>query len=270
MALDLMYITNQEEVATIVEEAGVDRIWIDLEKIGKEIRQPGDTVKSNHSIEDVRRIKNCLNVAKLIVRVNPINDSSKEEIDAVINNGADIIMLPYYKSIDEVKAFLNYVDGRIRTSLLLETKEAEMCLDETLELKGIDEIHIGLNDLHISYSKKFMFELVTDGTVERICNKIRKTKISYGFGGIARLGNGLLPADYLIPEHYRLGSNRVILARSFCNSSLYNENPQKFIQLFKSGVRDIRVYEKKIQNESKEFFEANRRKMTETISNIIG
>lgn len=35
MPLKLMYITNNPEVATIVEHAGVDRIFIDMEFIGK-------------------------------------------------------------------------------------------------------------------------------------------------------------------------------------------------------------------------------------------
>lgn len=33
--LKLMYITNQSDVAKIADENGVDRIFIDLEKIGK-------------------------------------------------------------------------------------------------------------------------------------------------------------------------------------------------------------------------------------------
>mgnify|MGYP002235666245 CR=1 FL=1 len=37
--------------------------------------------------------------------------------------------------------------------LLLETEEARLCLDDVLKLKGIDEIHIGLNDLHLSQHK---------------------------------------------------------------------------------------------------------------------
>ena len=39
MPLKLMYITNNPEVATIVEHAGVDRIFIDMEFIGKDARQ---------------------------------------------------------------------------------------------------------------------------------------------------------------------------------------------------------------------------------------
>ena len=37
MALRFMYITNNVEIAHIAEQAGTDRIWIDLERRGKEI-----------------------------------------------------------------------------------------------------------------------------------------------------------------------------------------------------------------------------------------
>ena len=51
MTLKLMYITNRPDVALIAEKYGVDRIWIDLETLGKEERQKGmNTVKSNHTV----------------------------------------------------------------------------------------------------------------------------------------------------------------------------------------------------------------------------
>ena len=56
MALTLMYITNNPEIARIAQDAGVDRIFIDLEYIGKEQRQPGDTVKSDHTLEDIENV----------------------------------------------------------------------------------------------------------------------------------------------------------------------------------------------------------------------
>lgn len=37
--LKLMYITNVPEIASIADRAGVDRIFIDLERYGKEERQ---------------------------------------------------------------------------------------------------------------------------------------------------------------------------------------------------------------------------------------
>ena len=66
--------------------------------------------------------------------------------------------------------------------LLLETKEAVECVDEVLEMGGFDEIHIGLNDLHLSYGMTFMFELLADGTVEMLCRKFREKGLPYGFG----------------------------------------------------------------------------------------
>ena len=56
---------------------------------------------------------------RLLVRINPIHEatkeycSSKEEIDITIANGADIIMLPFFKTLNEVAQFLTYVDGRV-------------------------------------------------------------------------------------------------------------------------------------------------------------
>lgn len=39
MALSLMYITNKPQIAEIAESAGVDRIFVDMEYIGKADRQ---------------------------------------------------------------------------------------------------------------------------------------------------------------------------------------------------------------------------------------
>ena len=71
--LTLMYITNDCSIAKIAEISGVDRIFIDLEINGKEERQGHlDTVISKHDINDVRKIKEVLCNAELLVRVNPI------------------------------------------------------------------------------------------------------------------------------------------------------------------------------------------------------
>ena len=224
MLLKLMYITNQPQIAQIAESSGVDRIFVDMEYIGKAERQGGlDSVQNHHTIDDVRNIKRAVQTAKVLVRVNPIHEatdkytSSKEEIDAAINAGADIIMLPFITSAKEVEDFLRYVDGRAKTMPLIETPQAVEVIDDILSLHGVDEIYIGLNDLSIGYHRKFMFELLADGTVEKLCLKCKLKGIPYGFGGIASLGKGMLPSEYIIREHYRLGSTCAILSRSFCN-----------------------------------------------------
>lgn len=272
MSLKLMYITNRPEVAQIAEAAGVDRIFVDMEYIGKTDRQGGmDTVQSHHTLEDIKKIADAIEKAELLVRVNPIHDdsdtylSSKEEIDSAIKNGAQILMLPYFKTIDEVKKFERYVNKRAKVMLLVETPEAVSIIDEILE-QDIDEIFIGLNDLSLSYKKKFMFELLTDGTVEDLCYKFKKRKIPYGFGGIAALGQGLLPAEMVITEHYRLGSTSAILSRSFCNTSKIS-NIGVISATFVNGVREIRNYEKSVSIYS-EFFENNTANVIKAVNKI--
>ena len=243
-----MYITNNPSVALIAEKYGVDRIWIDLETLGKEERQKGmNTVKSHHTINDIKIIKPLLTKAEMLVRVNPWNENSKEEIGEVIAAGADMIMLPMWKSAEDVSNFVETVNGRCKTTLLLETKEAVGCLDEVLENGGFDEIHIGLNDLHLSYGLTFMFELLSNGTVELLTKKISKKNIHYGFGGIAQLGKGDLPAEKVIKEHYRLGSTRAILSRSFCNTDLISDI-NEIDSVFKENMKLLRDYESTLFN----------------------
>ena len=58
MSLKLMYITNRPAVAEVAEQAGIDWIFIDMEFIGKDIRQGGlDTVKNHHTIDDIKEIR---------------------------------------------------------------------------------------------------------------------------------------------------------------------------------------------------------------------
>ena len=265
MALKVFYITNSLDVALIAEKAGVDRIWIDLETLGKEERQKGiNSVKSHHSVDDIRRIAPRLTKSEMLVRVNPWNVNSKKEIDDVIRAGAQIIMLPMWKTVDEVKQFLDAVSGRVKTTILLETKEAEECLDEVLKLDGIDEIHIGLNDLHLSYGLTFMFELLTNGTVERIATKIKIKGIPFGFGGISHLGDGLIPAEMIIKEHYRLGSTRAILSRGFCNQ---NKKLEEVESEFLKNMAELRHFEQQLDVDS---FEHNRQLLKERVKMIVG
>ena len=267
MALKLMYITNNSDVALIAEKYGVDRIWIDLETLGKEERQHNmNTVKSKHSIEDIKRIKPLLTKSDMLVRINPWNDNSEREINDVIAAGVDMIMLPMWKSATEVSNFLKVVDSRCKTTLLLETKEAAECLDEVLANGGMDEIHIGLNDLHLSYGMTFMFELLADGTVERLTKKIKAKGLPYGFGGIARLGEGDLPAERVIMEHYRLGSTRAILSLSFCNTDMTTDI-EEIENIFKKNMKDLRNFE--IQMDKETEFEKNQKEVKRIVQKIV-
>lgn len=269
MFLTLFYITNNPEIALIAEKYGVNRVWVDLETLGKEERQKGmNTVKSKHTVDDVRRIKPLLSTSEMLVRVNPWNENSVEEINAVVTAGADIIMLPMWKSAAEVTKFLSVVDGRCKTTLLLETKEAVECLDEVLQNGGMDEIHIGLNDLHLSYGMTFMFELLANGIVEELCKKINAYHIPYGFGGIAKLGDGLLPAEKIIMEHYRLGSTRAILSRTFCDNATV-ESLEEIERVFKLNMTKVREFENVVQQMRSDELAQNKEIVKSSVDEIV-
>lgn len=272
--IKLMYITNKTDIAKIVEEAGVERIFVDMEYIGKDIRQGGkDTVQNRHTAEDVRAIKSVVKNAELLVRCNPIHEatdsyvSSKEEIDAIIEAGADIIMLPYFKTAEEVRAFVDLVGGRAKTFPLVETPEAVSVIDEILEIEGIDEIFVGLNDLSLGYGMRFMFELLADGTVETLCNKFKAKGIPYGFGGIASLGKGLLHSEKVIAEHYRLGSTSAILSRSFCNVDKLS-SLKEVEEIFDKELKKIRDFEKSCELGNINF-EQNRQDVVGLVGQIV-
>lgn len=269
MSLSLMYITNNPEVALIAEKSGVDRIWIDLETLGKEERQKNmNTVKSHHTVSDVKTLSGILTSAELLVRVNPWNENSMDEIESVISAGADRIMLPMWRTAKEADAFLKAVASRVNTTLLLETKEAVLCLDEVLENPLIDEIHIGLNDLHLSYGMTFMFELLSDGTVESLCEKCKKRGVAFGFGGIARIGEGTLPAERIVMEHYRLGSTRAILSRSFCNADEIGDL-EEIREIFTKNMKTLREYESKLFEASDQSFDDNKKCVALCVDKIV-
>lgn len=269
MSLQFMYITNQPEVAQLAEQNGVDIIFVDLELNGKVERQGHlDTVISRHSMHDVSRVRAVLKHASLMVRINPIHVGSRFEIDEAIFRGADILMLPYYKTVDEVATFIKLIDGRVKTCLLCETKEAVDCMPDVLRVSGIDLIHVGLNDLHLSYGQSFLFEPLVNGIVETVVTQIRAVGIPYGFGGIARIGEGRIPAERIIAEHVRLGSACVILSRSFCKIGNATKVSAKQAQLFREGVWRIRAYEQQLEAMSSEWFEQNRLRLVEEVQAI--
>ena len=272
--LNLMYITNRPEIALIAEESGVDWIFVDMEFIGKDVRQSGlDTVKNHHTVDDVRNVKAAVSKAKVLVRVNPIHEamtdypSSEDEINGTIAAGADIVMLPFFKTIVEVERFIRIVDGRAKTCLLVETPEAALLLDDILNVDGIDMIHLGLNDLHLALGMKFMFELLSDGTVDRLAAKIKARGIPFGFGGVATLTGGAMPGSMVIKEHYRLGSSMVIVSRSFCNTDKITDL-EEVRRIFLTGIADIRRLEEEAEN-AVNYFSNNRKAVIDSVKDII-
>ena len=211
-----LFITDQPEIARYVEQHGVGRIFVDLEVLGKQERQAGrDTVISVHNPESIARIRSELSTAELMVRVNPLNLDTPCEVDRVLDLGADRLMLPMFRHVSELAKFCRLVRGRAGVVPLVETAGAMNGLAEVVRVDGVCDVHIGLNDLHLDLNRKFMFELLTDGTVDRMAEVCRTANMPFGIGGVATIGGGTIPGELVLGEHARLGSTATILSRSF-------------------------------------------------------
>tara|TARA_B110000003_G_C16533717_1_gene489947 strand:+ start:118 stop:954 length:837 start_codon:yes stop_codon:yes gene_type:complete len=250
--IDLFYITNNVIEAQIVDGLDIDWIFIDLECKGKKERQSGrNTVLSNHSIHDVDTIKNNIFNTKILVRCNPIGNWSNDEFNEINSRGKhiDMVMLPYFKSADEVKSFINLLDlSSIEPALLIETLDAINNLEEILKIFPFKYIHIGLNDLHIERGTDLIFEPFVDGLIEHITKILKKNNQNFGIGGIGKIGWDVSPTpECLINEHLRLNSNGVILSRSF-KGNFTKKLQVHFKKNLKKAVRDFRNYEKTAKN----------------------
>lgn len=264
--MKLMLLTADTTFAQEAQAAGVDRIFFDLEYINKVERQLGrSAVISTNNIEDIAKMRAVIDTAELLVRVNPINPNINREIDRVIRDGADIVMLPMVLDAEDAEIFVDAVGGRAKVCLLLETSQALARLDDILAVPGVDEIYIGLNDLHISMNLKFMFELLSGGIIDYMAEKIKAKGIPFGFGGMAKIGEGMLPAEHILAEHYRLGSSSVILSRTFRNEV---GNVGDKIDINKE-ISKVREREAEVTSWTEEQFAVNRKFVKKCVEKIV-
>ncbi len=261
---NLMILASTPEDALSAQNAGVDRIFYDLEYIGKTERQRGrNTVKYYNDIDDIPAVREALTTSELLVRTNPINAYTAAEVEKVIAYGADILMLPMVMDKYDVEKYVKQVRGRARVCIMIETAAAMTRIDDIMRTKGVDELFIGLNDLHISLGLNFMFEPLAHGLVEYMANKCNNYGMPFGFGGIARLGDGMLPADMILGEHVRLNSQSVILSRTFKGG----DSPVAID--FKNEVDKIRRQYHELQGWDETQLLANSLKIKDIVNKIV-
>lgn len=216
--LDYMMITASPDVAAFIEQHGVARIFMDQEVLGKAERQGHlDTHKAAHSLKEIAAVAGVLKRAELMVRLNPLNPGSAGEVIAALDHGAQRLMLPMFSSRNEVGKFLDIVKGQVPVTFLAETAASLVRLPHWVDLLtvGHDEVHIGLNDLYLNMGLCFLFEPMAGRLLDPAAEALEKAGIKWGVGGVARIGQGELPAEIILGEHVRLGSQWVILSRAF-------------------------------------------------------
>jgi hypothetical protein len=217
-AFRLTLVTDDPVLAANADRAGVDRIGPDLEQLGKIERQAGlSTRLSRHEIDDVATVGRALTRAKLFVRVNPINASTAAEVDAVIARGARLLMLPFFKTVDEVETFVRLVDGRASVILLVETAAAVVRLREILAVPGTGEIMVGLNDLRLELGVNNHFEVLASPVLDAIAREVHNARLPFSVGGVGRPDDRSLPipVELVFAQFPRLGATGAWLSRSF-------------------------------------------------------
>lgn len=263
--MDLLQITNDPVLARRCEALPGMRLFVDLEIHGKAVRQAGrNSFITTHQIQDVGRVKAQLRLARLMVRVNPLHASTPAEIDAVIAQGADWVMLPMFQTPDELRTFSRIVSGRAPIVALLETAGALHTLDDWIGTPGLCEVFVGLNDLHLSLGCQFMFEPLAQGVLDSVARRVSAHGLRFGFGGIARLGEGLLPGRDVLAEHLRLGSQAVILSRTFHRP----DAPGAAVHTFEAEVESLRSAERVLRMRTPGQVDADRLRISALIGSV--
>ena len=261
--LDLLQFTNDPALARRCDALPGLRLVVDLERMGKAERQAGrNTFISAHTMDDIGRIKSQLSRAKLMVRVNPLHPQTPQEVDDAIAQGADLLMLPMFSDARTLRAFTQVVDGRRPIVPLVETAGALASLNEWIDTPGLWEVYVGLNDLHISLGLRFMFEPLAMDLLDPVAVAARQRGLRFGFGGIARLDEGLLPGRAVLGEHLRLGSQAVILSRTF-----HREDSDA---VFEHEVQALREVERTLAARDDARVQADAREAADRIREIAG
>ena len=212
-------------LASRADDAGIDRIGLDLEVLGKAERQKGlATWVSEHKEEQLIAMRQAIRKNKLFCRTNPIHDGSKKEIDRLISYGVDVLMLPMFKTVEEVRRFIDLINGRALAVPLLEHRCAADVVEEIVRVPGIDCLHVGLTDLALSLGVSNRFGLLSSDLIDRIADAAHGEGLRLCIGGIGRAmdNNQPVPADLIYAQYPRLGATGALISRAF-----FGKEPEK-------------------------------------------
>ena len=214
----LTYWTGDITLACAADRAGVDRVGVDLEVIGKEERQGGlDTWISGHNENVIPSMRKRFTRAKLFARTNPIHPGSADEVERLLDLGVEVFMLPFFTTTEEVTKFSKIVRDRAYVVPLLENLQAAEKVQELVALEEIQEIHVGINDLGLSLGFQNRFLTLGTDLMAHIASCIRSSGKRLGVGHVGRAMDTSLPipSDLVYAQYARLGATATIISRKF-------------------------------------------------------
>lgn len=218
-AFILTALTRDPALARALDAAGVDRVGVDVERLGKRDRQGHvpDARISDHTLDDLRGVAAALPRALPFARLDPLHAGSADQVEAALHAGARVVMLPWFTRAAEAAALAALVRGRARVALLIETRAAAERIDEVAAVPGADELFVGLNDLHRDLGLAHPFAVLVHPVMARLSAAARAAGKPFGFGGVARFDDPDLPVpgDLVLAQYARHRARGAWLARAF-------------------------------------------------------
>ncbi len=218
----LTLLTRDAVWAGAADDAGVDRIGVDIERLGKMDRQramPGSRI-SDHELKDLQGIAAVVRRGKLFARLNRPHAGTRGEVEEALACGARALMLPGFRSAGEVEEFVAAVAGRAEVLLLIETREALERAAEIAAIPGVDEVMAGLNDLSIDLDLPGPMAALASEELDGLAAAARGAGRPFGCGGVTHpRDTGLpVPPDLVLARMAVLGAEAGWVARSFFNA----------------------------------------------------
>lgn len=214
----LTLICGEARLAEAAHRAGVDRILVDLERLGKADRQAGRPLFiSNYSWDDAAAVRAVVPAGDFFLRLDPWHEGSPAQIEQALALGVDGLMLPYFHDANAPLEFAKCVGGRAIVVPLVETVGAVRDLPRLLASDLIPEFHVGLNDLALDSGHASLHSLWGHELLDTVARTARAAGKPFGVGGVADPRMPGLPVDpaFVIAEHPRLGSTGALLGASF-------------------------------------------------------
>jgi 2-keto-3-deoxy-L-rhamnonate aldolase RhmA len=216
--LKLVLFENDPVQALKFAACGINAFMIDLEIMGKDLRQLGfDTEIRPGTQDNLAAIANLPDV-EAWCRLNRFGEHTRHELESSLVSGAKVILLPMATTVQEVEKFVRMVDQRAKPGIMIETVEGAAMASSLADLP-LDCVFFGLNDFAISRGGGSIFKALADGSVETVRNAL--PKVSFGVAGLTSLDRGVpIPSHRLLEEIHRLGCSFTFLRRSFRRDAL--------------------------------------------------
>ena len=210
--IELYAFYSNAELTEKCAESELTGMVVDWEKSSKRNRQSIYNTQINlHSTKELVEARRIFK-KEIICRVNGGSYLDVGEISRAIDLGADYIMIPMIKEIEDIEKALKAIDGRAKNVLMIETQES-LKLTPLLNQYPVDKVYIGLNDLAISRKSTNIFLPFIDGTVESLRKSI---SVDFGIAGLTHSDSGNpIPCHLIIQELKRLNCHFTFLRRSF-------------------------------------------------------